>query len=194
MRTAPERCLASVSHAAWASRIVRAHFWAVISSTRIAMSGGAPGTPSACITRPPGQTPRRLSISGGFTVIDQLQRRLHEHARAQGFADLGSYLQARCQQHASPTQLASELDTTTTVVGRLLDQSDITPPPRRVTAAHRRRATTDQHLTARAVELGFASLREYLTDRAMARRWASTSIAGELGVQPATVRDRLDQH
>jgi hypothetical protein len=28
----------------------------------------------------------------------------------------------------------------------------------------------------------------------MARRWASTSVADELGVHPATVRDRLDQH
>jgi hypothetical protein len=63
-----------------------------------------------------------------------------------------------------------------------------------VTAARRLRATTDQQLAARAAELGFASLQDYLTDRAMTRRWSGTSIASELGVQPATVRDRLDQH
>jgi hypothetical protein len=62
-----------------------------------------------------------------------------------------------------------------------------------VTAAHKRRATTDQHLTTRAAELGFASLQDYLTDRAMTWRWPSTSIADELGVHTGTVRDRLDQ-
>ena len=68
----------------------------------------------------------------------------------------------------------------------------VAPPG--VTAAHTRRTTTDQQLTTRAAELGFASLRAYLTDRAITRQWPTTSIAGELGVQPATVRDRLDQH
>jgi hypothetical protein len=63
-----------------------------------------------------------------------------------------------------------------------------------VTAARRRRSSTDQHLAARAAELGFASLQDYLADRTVTRRWPSTSIARELGVQPATVRDRLDQH
>jgi hypothetical protein len=62
-----------------------------------------------------------------------------------------------------------------------------------VTAAQTRRSSTDQQLTTRAAELGFASLQDYLADRAT-RRWPTTSIAGELGVQPATVRDRLDQH
>jgi hypothetical protein len=122
------------------------------------------------------------------------QRRLHEHARAQRFADLGSYLRARCQQHASPAQLASELHTTTTVVRRMLDTAGITPPPRQVTAARKRRTTTDQHLAPRAAELGFTSLQDYLTDRAVTRRWPSTSIASELGVHAATVRDRLDRH
>ena len=63
-----------------------------------------------------------------------------------------------------------------------------------MTAAHRRRTTTDQHLAGRAAKLGFASLRAYLTDRAVTQRWPSSQIAEELGVQPATVRDRLDQH
>jgi len=42
--------------------------------------------------------------------------------------------------------------------------------------------------------LASRAFQDYLTDRAMARRWASTSIACELGVHAATVRDRLDQH
>ncbi len=91
---------------------------------------GAPGTPSAWETPPPAPTPRRLSITGGFAVIDQQHRRLHAHARAQGFADLASYLKARCQQQASPAQVASELGISTTIIGRLLTQAGITPPPR----------------------------------------------------------------
>jgi len=39
------------------------------------------------------------------------QRRLHDHARAQGYSDLASHLQARCQQQASPAQLAASLPT-----------------------------------------------------------------------------------
>ncbi|HEY5985973.1 MAG TPA: hypothetical protein VIV12_06240 [Streptosporangiaceae bacterium] len=139
--------------------------------------------------------PRTLTLKGGFTILDSDQRRLHRHAYAQGYSDLASYLQARCRQQASPARLASELGTTTTtVVRRLLDTAGITPSPRPVTAAHTRRGSTDQQLTTRAAELGFASLQDYLTDRAITRRWPPTSIAGELGVQPATVRDRLDQH
>jgi hypothetical protein len=166
----------------------------VTSSMRISRSGGAPGTPGACITPPPAPSPRTLTLRGGFTVLDPQQRRLDRHARAQGYSDLHSYLRARCEQRASPAQLASELATTTTVVRRLLATAGITPSPRRVTAAHTRRGSTDQQLTTRAAELGFPSLQDFLADRAVTRRWPSTSIAGELGVQPATVRDRLDQH
>jgi hypothetical protein len=157
----------------------------VTSCDGFSRSGGPPGTPSAWITPPPAQTPRRLSISGGFAVLDQPQRRLRHHAHAQGYSDLGGYLQARCQQQASPAQLASELATTTTVVRRLLDQAGIIPSPRQMTAARTRRTTTDQHLAARAAELGFPSLQDYLTDRATTRRRPSTSIASELGVHPA---------
>ncbi len=161
---------------------------------RIQAHAAKPGTPGACITPPPAPLPRTLTLQGGFTVLDSDQRRLQRQAHAQGYSDLHSYLQARCQQQASPAQLASELATTTTVVRHLLDMADITPSPRQVTAARRRRTCTDQHLAARARELGFPSLQTYLADRAITRRWPTTSIASELGVQPATVRDRLDQH
>jgi len=137
--------------------------------------------------------PRTLTLKGGFTVLDSQQRRLQRHAHAQGYSDLRSCLLARAQQQASPAQLASELGTTSTVVRRLLDMADITPSPREVTAAHRRRGSTDQHLADRAAELGFPSLQAYLADRAITRRWPTTSIASELGVHPGTVGDRLDQ-
>src|SRR6266704_5217897 len=117
-------------------------FSPVTSSIRISRSGGAPGTPGACITPPPAPTPRTLTLRSGFAVLDRQQRRLHRHAHAQGHIDLASYLEARTQQHGSPAQLASELGTTTTVVRRLLDTADITPSPRRVTAAHTRRTST----------------------------------------------------
>jgi hypothetical protein len=154
----------------------------------------APGTPSACITPQAAPTPRTLTLRGGFTVLDSQQQCLHRHAHAQGYSDLASYLLARVQQQASPAQLASELATTTTAVRHALETVGITPSPRRETAAHTRRTTTDQQLTTRAAELGFASLRAYLADRAVTRRWPTTSIASELGVHPGTVRDRLDQH
>jgi len=138
--------------------------------------------------------PRTLTLKGGFAVLDSDQRRLHDHAHAQGYSDLSSYLLARAQQQTSPAQLASELGTTPTVVRHLLDTAAITPSPRQVTAARRRRNSTDQKLAARAAELGFPSLQAYLADRALTQRWPTTSIASEIGVQPATVRDRLDQH
>jgi len=144
---------------------------------RIQAHAAKPGTPGACITPPPAPLPRTLTLQGGFTVLDSDQRRLDRHAHAQGSSDLASYLLARVQQQASPAQLASELGTTPTVVRRLLDTAGITPPPRRVTAARRRRSSTDQHLAARAAELGFPSLQDYLTDRAVTQRWPSTSIA-----------------
>src|SRR6266545_8217801 len=44
-------------------------------------AGKAPGTPGTSETPPPAQTARRLTISGGFAVMDQRQRRLDHHAR-----------------------------------------------------------------------------------------------------------------
>src|SRR6266568_2687383 len=129
-----------------------AHVSAGTSSIGISRSGGAPGTPGACITPPAAPTPRTLTLRGGFPVLDSQQHRLHDRARALGFADLGGYLRARCQQRASPAQLASELATTTKILRRLLDMAGITPSPRQVTAARRLRTTTDQHLTHRAAE------------------------------------------
>jgi len=136
--------------------------------------------------------PRRLAIKGGFTVIEPQQRRLHERAHTLGFPDLGGYLVARSQQDASLAQLASELDTTVDVAGRLLDQAGVRRAPRPARIAHQRR-TTDQHLTDRAAQLGFASLPAYLADRVVQQAWSLAQVASELGTNPRTVRDRLDR-
>ncbi len=131
---------------------------------------------------------------GGFAVVDGQQRRLHARARTLGFADLHGYLDARCQQQASLAQLAGELATTTPVIGRLLDHAGLQPPPPSAAAARQRRRATDQRLTLRAAELGFATLEAYLADRVAQRAWPLRRIAGELGAHPATVADRLDRH
>ncbi len=137
---------------------------------------------------------RRLTIKGGFTVVDRRQRRLHDRAHTLGFADLHGYLTARCQQQASLARLADELGTTTLVVGHLLDHAGLQPPPPSAAAAYKRRRATDQQLTRRAAELGFATLEAYLADRVATRAWPLLRLARELGVHPATVADRLDQH
>jgi hypothetical protein len=146
--------------------------------------GTPPAAPTSC----------RLVLSGGFVVIDGQQRRLHDRVIALGFADLAGYLTARCQQQTSLAQLASELATTTVVARRLLGHAGLTPPPRRISAARQRRGATDQHLAARAAQLGFASLPAYLVDRVTQQAWPLTKVAGELGVNRDTVRDRLDRH
>jgi len=135
-----------------------------------------------------------LVLSDGFAVIDGQLRRLHGRVIAQGFADLDGYLTARCQQHTSLARLASELAITTVVARRLLDHTGLTPPPRRLSAAHQRRRATDQHLTQRATQFGFASLHSYLVARVAQQAWTLTQIADELGIDRNTVRDRLDRH
>jgi hypothetical protein len=166
----------------------------VTSAVGFSRSGGAPGTPSAWETPPTAPIHRRLVLSGGFTVIDAQQRHLHDRVIALGFADVAGYLTARCQQQASLARLAGELATTTLVARRLLDHAGLTPPLRRLIAARQRRRATDQHLAARAAQLGFPSLQAYLVDRVSQQGWKLSQVASELGIDRNTVRDRLDQH
>src|SRR6266508_953157 len=91
-----------------------AHVSAGTSSIGISLSGGAPGTPSACITLRPAPTPGTLTLRDGFTVLVPQQRRLSAQARAEGFAALARYLQARCRQQASTAKLATDHGPTTT--------------------------------------------------------------------------------
>ena len=88
------------------------------------------------------------------------QRRLHDRAYTLGFADLDSYLVARCQHDASLTQLAGELHTTPIdVIRHLIDQAGIHRSSPKVRSARQRRRATDQRLTKRAGQLGFAACR-----------------------------------
>jgi len=138
--------------------------------------------------------PRHLAIKGSFTVIDRQQRRLHDRAHAMGLHDLHSYLVARCQEDASLAQLAGELHTTIDVVRRLVDQAGIHRSPRPARSARHRRHATDQRLTKRGVQLGFASLQAYLADRVAEQAWPIGQVADELGMHRDTVRDRLDRY
>jgi len=79
----------------------------VTSAVGTSRSGGAPGNSSAWET-PRAAPARRLRIKGGFAVVGRQQRRLHDRAHTLGFADLHSYLVARCQQDASLSQLAGD--------------------------------------------------------------------------------------
>jgi DNA-binding NtrC family response regulator len=127
-----------------------------------------------------------LRIHGGFAVVDRQQRRLHDRAHILGFADLDSYLVARCQ--------AGELNTTRDVVGRLISQAGIQRASAKVRCARQRRRATDQRLTEQARQLGFADLGAYLADRVAERAWTLVQVADELGVDRNTVRDRLDRY
>jgi len=111
-----------------------------------------------------------------------------------GFTDLHSYLVARCQQDASLTQLADELHTTIDVIRRLINAAGIHRASPKVRSARQRRRAIDQRLTERAAQLGFASLHVYLIDRVTQRAWTLFQVAGELGVDRNTVRDRLERY
>ena len=133
--------------------------------------------------------PCRLVLSGGFTVTDRQQRRLHDRAHTLGFTDLHGYLVARCQHDASLTQLASELHTTIDVVRRLIERSSA-----KVRSARQRRRATDRRLTKRTAQLGFADLGAYLVDRVIQQRWPLSQVAVELEIHSDTVKDWLDRH
>jgi hypothetical protein len=59
---------------------------------------------------PAASTPRTLTVRGGFIVLDSQQCRLHDQAHAQGYTDLASYLQARCQQKVGSAWLKGQMD------------------------------------------------------------------------------------
>jgi AraC-like DNA-binding protein len=121
-------------------------------------------------------------------VIDGQQRRLRDRARTLGFADLGSYLAARSHHDVDVAQLASELDTTIEVIGRLLSHAGLRRSHGQPTAP-----TTAQRLRTRVVQLGFPGLHAYLADRMVGQAWSLAQVASELGINAKTVRDRLDR-
>jgi hypothetical protein len=79
------------------------------------------------------------------------------------------------------------------VLRRLIDAAGIHRASPKIRSARSRRRTTDQHLTQRATQLGFASLHAYLADWVTGQAWPLPRIADEVGVHRETVRDRLDR-
>ncbi len=72
------------------------------------------------------------------------------------------------------------------MVRRLVGQAGIQRSPQPIRSARQRRRATDQRLTQRAAQLGFASLRAYLVDRVTQKAWPLTQVADELGIDRNT--------
>jgi AraC-like DNA-binding protein len=138
--------------------------------------------------------PRRLVISGGFTVHDGRHRHLDQQARRLGFADLRACLQALLEDGWSVPQLAAHLDTTQPAVRRAITDHHISQPPRRQQLARQRQHAAQQRATARVAELGFESVRAYLVDRLVSRAWTLEEVAAELRAASRTLRRLLDHY
>jgi hypothetical protein len=82
--------------------------------------------------------PGRLTIRGGFTVIDTRQRRLDQQARRLGFADLRGCLQALLDDGWSIPQLVTHLGTTQAAIRRAIEDHHIRQPSRRQQLARQR--------------------------------------------------------
>ncbi len=138
--------------------------------------------------------PRRLAIKGGFTVIDTQQRRLDQHARWLGFADLRDCLQALLDDGWSVPQLATHLDTTQAAIRRAIADHQLRQPSRRQQLARQRQRAAQQRVVTRVAELGFPDARAYLVDRLGTRAWTLEEVAAELGAADSTLRRLLAKH
>src|SRR6266545_3732444 len=98
-----------------------------------------PGTTKGWVTPRPAATPRQLVVHGGFVVDDGRTRRLEQHARRIGFADLRGFLQTRCDHGYSVPAFAHELGVSEWTVLQALATLDITLPPRSERLAQQRR-------------------------------------------------------
>src|SRR6266568_320977 len=78
----------------------------------------------------------------------------------------------------TPGQLVTQALATVGVV--------LPPRPRRLALQRRRYA--EERIATRVVELGFADVRAYLTDRIIQREWLLADVAAELGAHRETVR------
>jgi AraC-like DNA-binding protein len=132
-------------------------------------------------------------IHGGFAVDDGRTRRLQQHARRLGFPGLRSYLQARCDTGYSVPGLARELGVSEWTVSQALATQRIALPSRREQLAHQRRRFAQQRIAKLVVELGFADVQAYLTDRLIEQEWLLTDVAAELGAHRHTVRRLMEQ-
>jgi AraC-like DNA-binding protein len=157
----------------------------------VALSGG---TVIAWANPRPAQTPRRLVLSGGFRVDGGRDRRLEERAGALGFDELGAYLQATCDAGHSVPRIAAELGVSEWQVQAAVSRLAVRLAPRPQRLAAQRRRYTEERITARVAELGFADVGAYLADRVVERAWLLAEVAAELGAHRVTVRRLLDRH
>jgi hypothetical protein len=138
--------------------------------------------------------PRRLVLSGGFTVDDARHRHLDQQARRLGSADLRACLQALLDDGWSIPQLATHLNTTQAAIRRAIADHQVRQLPRGERLTRQRQRAAEQRVATRAAELGFESVRAYLVDRLVMQAWSLAQLVEDLGAAPATVRRLLDQH
>jgi len=135
---------------------------------------------------------RRLVIQASFPTLTADRRRLEDRARTLGFADLAAYLTDRYLDHEhSLVAIARDLGVTIHVVRGLRDALGIGSHGGVRARGRARQAASDQRAAARAAELGFGSLRAYLTDRYTDQAWAIPQLAAELGVGERVVKRLL---
>jgi len=126
-------------------------------------------------------------------VDDGRVRRLEQHARQLGFAELRGYLQARCNVGYSMPALARELGEAEWTVTQVLATLGIVLPRRAQRLARQRRRHAQERIAGRVVELGFAAVGAYLEDRLIGQEWLLADVAAELGAHRATVRRLMAQ-
>jgi hypothetical protein len=138
--------------------------------------------------------PRRLLITGGFTVDDGRRRDLNQQARRLGFADLRACLRVLLEDGWSVPQLAAHLGVTPAAIRRAITDHHFHQLPHQELLAHQRQRAAQQRVAARAAELGFQSVRAYLVDRLVTQAWTLGEVTAELGAARSTLRRLLDQH
>ena len=126
-------------------------------------------------------------------VDDGRIRRLERRADDFGFGNLRSYLQTRCDTGYSVPGLAQELGVSEWTVTQALATVGVVLPPRPRRLALQRRRYAEERIATRVVELGFADVRAYLTDRIIQREWLLADVAAELGAHRETVRRLMQQ-
>jgi hypothetical protein len=140
---------------------------------------------------------RRLAIQAGFPTASPARRVLEARARTLGFTDLAAYLADRyLDREHSLIAIARELgvtihSVTIHIVRGLRDALGIRPHGGVRARGRCRQAANDQRVAARAAELGFASLRGYLTDRYTDQAWTIPQLAAELRVGERVVKRLL---
>ena len=126
-------------------------------------------------------------------VDDGHARRLERRAGQLGFADLRSYLQARCDRGHSVPALARELGESEWTVTKALATLGVVLPPRPERLSRQRRRHAEDRIGARVATVGFADIRAYLEDRLIEQERLLVDVAAELAADRRTVRRLMQQ-